>query len=371
LISLSIFHTPDNWTFRAGLVLGEIGFYFLCRIFIRDLDDARRTVRSLCFVIVPLAILMTLEKQLGVNVFSVMGGSGLINIREGRVRAYGPFGHSILAGTVGAICVPLTLGILKHHRVSALVGTSAAMAIVLASTSSGPVLAMGSCIFALLVWYVRERTRLLVWGACVGLVLLQLVMHDPVYFVVARIDITGGSTGWHRAQLIREAQNHFSEWWAVGTDFTRHWMPTGIHANETQTDITNHFLQMGVWGGLPLLSLFIMILRSAFRIVSAQFRSREVDDLETAYLIWSLGSALFGLIVTFWSISLFDQSASMLYLVLAMIASAIPMRDSTVVAAVSVRSGRPAGVASPTARHPRHVSVGLRLSPKFHQVAQR
>src|SRR5207253_439216 len=93
-----------------------------------------------------------------------------------------------------------------------------------------------------------------------GIVVLQIVMNDPVYFLMARIDFTGSSTGWFRAQLIRSSIQHLDEWWAVGTDYTRHWMPSGIYANEIHTDITNHFLEMGVWGGLPLLSLFVLAL---------------------------------------------------------------------------------------------------------------
>ncbi len=63
---------------------------------------------------------------------------------------------------------------------------------------------------------------------------------------MARIDIIGGSQGYYRAQLIRSSLEHLSEWWATGTDYTRHWMSSGIYANNRHTDITNHFLAMGV-----------------------------------------------------------------------------------------------------------------------------
>jgi hypothetical protein len=140
-----------------------------------------------------------------------------------------------------------------------------------------------------------------------------------VYFLMARIDLTGGSTGWHRAQLIRSATEHLAEWWAVGTDYTRHWMPTGIHANEFHTDITNHFLEMGVWGGLPLLICFVLILSAAFRAVGTALRQHEGLSPRQGFLIWTIGVMLFGQVMTFWSISLFDQSVSFFYLVLATI----------------------------------------------------
>jgi len=31
-----------------------------------------------------------------------------------------------------------------------------------------------------------------------------------------KIDLTGSSTGWHRAELIDSALRHFNEWWLVG-----------------------------------------------------------------------------------------------------------------------------------------------------------
>ena len=53
-------------------------------------------------------------------------------------------------------------------------------------------------------------------------------MEDPIYFLMARIDISGGSQGYFRAQLIRSLIDHLSEWWLAGKDYTRHWMASGI-----------------------------------------------------------------------------------------------------------------------------------------------
>ena len=65
---------------------------------------------------------------------------------------------------------------------------------------------------------------------------------------------------YHRAALIESAIKHLDEWWLAGTDYTRHWMPSGIPANENHTDLTNHYIAMGVMGGLLLLLLFIWLL---------------------------------------------------------------------------------------------------------------
>src|SRR5262249_37069195 len=160
------------------------------------------------------------EKYAYENVFGIMGGPGSINIREGHVRAYGPFAHSILAGTVGATLVPMALCLWRHDRWRAVIGLSVGTAIVFASTSSGPVMMVVFTMLGMMIWPVRAGLRLIRWAALAAVICLDMIMKDPVYFLMARIDITGGSTGWYRAQLIRSSLEHFDEWWATGTDYT-------------------------------------------------------------------------------------------------------------------------------------------------------
>jgi hypothetical protein len=326
------------------MVMGELGVYILCRVFVQDLEDVRWLFGVLCLALVPLATLMLIEKFTEYNFFTLMGASGEMNIREGHVRATGPFAHSILAGTVGATCFPMALCVWRTHRLRALIGVAATAGIVYASTSSGPVMMVAFTVLGLLLWNVKSNLRLVRWGALAAIVGLQMVMHDPVYFLMARIDITGGSTGWHRAELVRSGIAHLSEWWAVGTDYTRHWMPTGIPANNIHTDITNHFLVMGVLGGLPLLLLFVLTLLAAFRAVGGALQERGEGSTEEGFFIWTLGSMLFGQVVNFWSISLFDQSVSFFYLVLATI-GAVQLR-----AAVGATETRPSVHAEPLQR---------------------
>jgi hypothetical protein len=208
----------------------------------------------------------------------------------------------------------------REDRRLALTGMAATLAIVFASGSSGPIMTALAAVAALALWLIRGQMRTIRWLAVFLVIGLSLVMNDPVYFLMARIDITGGSTGYFRAQLIRSGLNHLSEWWFAGTDYTRHWMPTGIAADPHHTDMTNYYLQMGVWGGLPLVILFTWMLVAAFlRIGKALRMSRGAPGQQ--FVIWALGSILFGHAMAFWSISYFDQTIIFLCLVLACIGS--------------------------------------------------
>jgi O-antigen ligase len=157
--------------------------------------------------------------------------------------------------------------------------------------------------------------------AVLAIFALNFLMNDPIYFLMARIDITGGSTGYFRAQLIQSAINHLSEWWFAGTDHTRHWMESGITADPNHTDMTNYYLQMGVWGGLPLMILFMWLIVAAFLRISQALRVRKGAPLSDQFVIWTLGAILFGHATAFWSISYFDQTIVFLCLVLACIGS--------------------------------------------------
>ena len=176
-------------------------------------------------------------------------------------------------------------------------------------------------IAALFMWRYRQDMRIIRWGAVFVFISLEIVMNDPAYFVLARIDLVGGSTGWHRAELIRSALHHIHEWWLGGTDYTRHWMPTGVSWSQDHTDITNEYLKMGVLGGLPLMFLFIAILAKGFSFVGRILEQASNLPENSRFMIWAFGAALFVHAVTFISVSYFDQSILFIYLTLAAIGS--------------------------------------------------
>lgn len=324
----ALFHTPPLGTLitHLGIAYTTMGFYFLLRIFCRDLEDLIGLSKLIGVLLVPIALEMAIEQVTGKNVFSLFGGLPEdVLVREGHRRAQGPFVHPILAGTVGAVCIPLMSGIWHMHRKAASIGLVACIVIVATSRSSGPIMTALMGLFALAMWRWRHLTRTVRWSAVAAYFALSLVMNRPVYFLMSDIDLAGGSAGWHRARLIQSAFEHLDEWWFAGTDRTRHWMPTGVQFSENHTDITNHYLLNGVESGLVAMVLFMGMLVAGFRYVGQSVARDETLNPDHRFVAWCVGSMLFAYSVTSLSIAFFDQSV--LFLVLAL-ATASSLRRS-------------------------------------------
>jgi hypothetical protein len=332
------FHVSDEWIFRLGVLYDIAGAYFLFRVFITGFEDVRTIFKNLCFFLLPLAMTMLVEKQTGTNPLALVGfGASDVAVTNGHFRAAGAFAHPILAGTAGAVCVPMAIYFWRKNRSIALIGLFSTLGIVFASGSSGPIMTTLAGFMAMGLWLLRDRLKVIRWLAVLLIFFLSLVMNDPVYYLMARIDITGGSTGYFRAQLIQSTINHFSEWWFAGTDHTRHWMPSGITANANHTDMTNYYIQMGVWGGLILVILFAGLLYCGYVRVGKSIRANANGPSENRFLCWTLGSILFAHTTTFFSISYFDQTIILLCLALACIGS-LPLLRQT---ANSSQRGQP------------------------------
>lgn len=276
--------------FRLGMAYDALGVYFLLRVFIPDLKSILSICKVMVLLLAPVALEMVKESMTGRNSFAALGGVPEVSeVRAGRTRAQGPFTHSILAGSVGAVCLPMAVVFWRKNRKLALLGLLSTAAIVYSSKSSGPIMTMMCGVFGLALWRVRHRLRLIRWGALLGIFALSMVMNAPVYYVLDRIDLTGSGPGWHRAELIAQTLKHFNEWWLAGTDYTRHWMAVGVPWSPDHTDITNHYIKMGVLGGLPLMMLFIAMVAVAFGAVGKALQASRSAPSEEGVLYWALG----------------------------------------------------------------------------------
>lgn len=128
------------------------------------------------------------------------------------------------------------------------------------------------------------------------------------------IDLVGGSTGYFRARLIDQSLTYINEWWLTGTDYTRHWMDTGVSWNPDHTDMTNYYIHLGVIGGLPLIIGLVTILSMCFKMIGRRMQELRKINHPDELVLWCAGAALAAHAISFVSISYFDQMYVLFYL---------------------------------------------------------
>ncbi len=320
IITFTILHqTSDAFINRLGDAYNAIGIYFLVgRIFVKDIHDINRLIKTLVLISVLLAIFMLVEKLTGNNFFGMFGGvPSKTLIRFGRLRCQGPFAHPILAGTFGATLIPLFVSLWweeKPQKIIPIIGVISATIITITSGSSGPLVTYLASIFAIIMWRYRKHTRIFLVVFAWSLIVLQVIMKARVWFLIGRLSWFIGGTGWHRASLIDAAFNNFGDWWLIGTKTTDHW---GFYL----FDITNQYILVGVRGGIITLLLFIAVIVLCFRAIGYSLQEKEIFYINNQKILWCLGAALFSHVITFLAVSYFDQLIMFWYLLLAIISS--------------------------------------------------
>lgn len=293
---------------RLRLVLDVVGTYLYMRAYLANYESLESFSSSLAVILIPFAFFLLMEKQSGINPYAAVGAGNLYSlVREGNIRAQGPFGTPILSGTVGASAIALMIPLLAKRRRLAIAGISAAVIVTYASASSGPIGTLGLSVGAVAFWRFRQYLKPAVYGTCALLLLLHFVKERPIWYLMALLDLVGGSTGWHRARLIDEAVKHLDEWWLTGTDYTRHWMPYGLTTVPEHCDLTNYYIHLGVIGGLPLTICLLAIIWRSLKELGQGIRKAAERSEEEEFALWCVGSTIFAHSITFLSISYFDQ----------------------------------------------------------------
>lgn len=319
IIYTLLWQTPDAFINRLGFGYDAVGMYFLFRFLLRDLDETKRVAKMFALLLAPVAMLMLIENATGRNAFAIFGGvPEMTAVRGGLLRCQGPFGHPILAGVFGATTLPLFVGVWwqgKRNRFAGAVGFVASTIIMVTSMSSTPVMVYLAGILGLAMWPLRNQMRAVRWGLVLMIIALDLVMKAPVWFLIARVKVFSGSTGYHRAFLIDRAIANLNQWWLLGTRSNEEW---GFQL----FDVTNHYVRVGVNGGLLTLSLFIAIIVLCFGAVGQAMKSLKRESRRDQLFLWAMGAALFAHVVAFFGVSYWDQIIVIWYLLLAMISRA-------------------------------------------------
>jgi len=309
-----LWQTGGAFINRLGFAYNALGIYFLFRILIRDFEDIDQVIRILIVISVFVAVCMLIEQINGRNLFAVFGGIPKFTpIRDGRLRSQGPFAHAIVAGMFGATLMPLILSLWwkeRQGRTIVLVGIVSSTIITITSASSGPVIAYLAGILGLCTWPLRNHMRKIRWGILFSLITLHMIMKAPVWALIARAGVVGGSSSWHRYNLVNQFIRRFDEWWLFGTKSTAHW-------GWMMQDTVNQYVSVGVQSGLLSLLLFVAIIVFCFRSIGLKIKTCRSRLIQLR--LWAFGAVLFAHVIGFWGISYFDQIILIWYMLLAII----------------------------------------------------
>lgn len=336
-----LFRDSGSVVFALGEMYTAFGAYFLLRYLLRSVDDLKILLRVWMWVTVIISLLMAYEQLTGRNpVYALLGGAhaqmfGSVLEREGR-RATGTFGHPILAGTFGAISLPLFVGYWwkeKGGRTVGLLGIGACVLMAVAANSSTALLGFIGGIVGLCFWALRKNMRIIRWTISLTLIALHLVMKAPVWHLISRIDLSGGSSSYHRFQLINQCILHFSDWWLIGTKFYGDW-------GWDMWDLSNEYVSIADSSGLIALVAFLAMIVYGFKYLG-KARIRAAGSRREALFIWAMGSSLFANVVAFLGIGYFDQTIVAWYALMAMISVIAFTAQST---PSSIRSAKRAGI---------------------------
>jgi hypothetical protein len=302
---------------QIGIIWSALGIYFLLRSLIKDKEDVYRAIKVLLIVAIINGVEMVYEYRTAQNLFGMFigGVSSVPSIRDGEIRSQGVFAHAILAGTYAATLIPLSLLIWKNTKSKLLAGVgliSSAM-MIYTSSSSTPAIASVSGLLAVCFWPIRTRMRLVRRGFVLFLILAQVFMHAPVWYLIARMDLLGASSGYHRAALIDVFIRHFFDWWLIGTKDAAKW-------GYEMFDLSNQYVSKGESGGLVAFLFFIALISRGFRQLG-KARIAAAGDRTQQWLTWLLGAALFAHLMAFFGISYWDQTEVAWYTLLACISA--------------------------------------------------
>lgn len=296
---------------RSGTLFEILGLFFIFKAKIKTWADVRFCIKCLAYCTMVIGLLVGLERATGKNPF-VWLGCVATAVREGRYRCQASFPHSIMLGLFWATLMPLFIGLIMtgKNKIVYIIAAITSVFIVFCSASSTPLLTMLFVLILLPTFRYRCYAGQFAVAMCALTFALHIVMQAPVWHLIARAGMVGGSTGWHRYHVIDQAIEHVNEWALLGTQTTAHW-GYGLE------DITNQYVVEGLNGGIFSLFLFIAVLIFAIKLVLRYSLMPVIKDLKI--LSWCICVSLIGHCISFFGVTYFGQIKILLCLMFSFI----------------------------------------------------
>ena len=321
MVGGSVIYVLGDGTFsavvnRCGWMFDGFGMYFFFRCVLREWRDYQFLAQVFIWVSFVVALAFLIERATGRNMFATFGGVPSVTlVRDGRLRCQGAFPHSILAGCFWVGAMPWILAqVARGRKWMGWSGFLAGLFVVVNCASSTPVLAFCFMVLSMGMYAARGHLQPIRWSFFALMVLLHFIMAQPIWHLIARVNVVGGSTGWHRYKVMDATIHNFSEWWLLGEKNPMEW---GVWE---MRDITNQYILEALRGGLLALVCFVGMIVVAFGIVGRALKACR-DKSPEHILVWSIGTSLFVHVCIFFGVSYFGQIIMIWYLTLAMIGS--------------------------------------------------
>jgi hypothetical protein len=311
IIYVILWGTLQSFIYKCGTMYEGLGLYWIVRQFIQSFDDISTIIKQFAIFAIISAPLIAAEKLLQSSFYSFFGPVG-VKFHHGRFRCAGPFSHYIIMGVFWSSLLPLFYAKIKSTSSLLFYWTAifAALTCIYFSASSTPIMTVVAIIIFWKLFSIRVHGKKIMWCVFFILFALHLAMKAPVWHLLSRVDVFGGSTGWFRYFLFDEFIKHTTEWFFIGTQSTVEW-GRGLF------DITNQYVFEAVQGGFITLFLFLLVLYNSIKI-SGKYSFTE-EDISKKFISWGVCVSLLGHVITFWGVSYFGQMTTLFYLTLAIV----------------------------------------------------
>ncbi|MFT5295187.1 MAG: hypothetical protein ACI9YH_001200 [Colwellia sp.] len=307
----------ETLVFQIGRLIDVAIPYFLVRFLVRNETDIYQFMKYIVIISLLSVGFFLYEVVTATNLFSIFGGvpeHTQARSGYGALRAQGAFSHPILAGCFWAAALPFAWADYKINKsLKGLISLCSIIVIVWSTSSSTPVISIGIAILGLAFFPFRIHTKWIILGLFLGLIVLSMTLKGPIWSLASKVDVIGGSTGWHRYYLIDEAVNHFYDWWLFGVRSTAHW-GWGLW------DVTNGFVLAAVRGGLLGLLIYnLLIYFSAYKLL----RKVEGNYSFNQIILWSVFISLITDIVSLQGIAFWGPTETIFFIKIAFVSSLI------------------------------------------------
>lgn len=313
---------------RSGFAMDTLFAYLAVRMVVSDRAALVSVAKAFAIIAIPLALSAVVETFTGKSVYVGLGQyckwaptKGLeYQTRFGLNRAMGPNGETILFGIGMAIFFPI-IWTLRYERPpwSRWVYWLSAVAIagVAATVSSGPYLALTIMLGCLVLERSKRLVKPLVIAFVLGCIGIELASNRHFYYVLADFTLDSDSA-WYRARLVDVAIDRIPEYWLGGYGLKDPGWGPDINGLK-YTDIVNDFVLCAAQTGMFGLVAYVAVLGGAIRGAIRAHRLAPSPWLQSCS--WSLVSALVGVMAAFWSVSMFGQMVTVLYVLLGLLGS--------------------------------------------------